>query len=90
MSGPHQGAAHREGRAVDVGAFNGVPFGANRTTWNAMVRLIQSHSFQAIGVYPQQIWQDLLPIAEQYGMDEHSFFYDSDATGPSTHLQVGP
>jgi hypothetical protein len=86
IDGPHvKDSAHFDGRAIDVGAFNGVPVGWNKTTWDAIVQAILSGKWTRIGTIAP-IVNTLGEFAKEHGVD---LFFDA-GTGPHVHLQVGP
>ena len=87
MHGEHaKGSAHYQGRAVDVGAFGGVPVGYNAPTWQAIANAIMSRQFSKIGTIAAfannpQVQQ----FARQYGVE----VFEDEGSGPHVHFQVG-
>lgn len=89
-SGPHKGAAHGEGRAVDADQFGGVTVGVNEPTIRAIAAIVKSGKFSRIGT--------LLPLVKAIGPWAWNnyrvqMFEDDDrtgATGPHVHLEVHP
>lgn len=87
MHGGHvANSAHYQGRAVDVGAFGGVPVGYNAPTWQAIASAIMSRQFSKIGTIAAfannpQVQQ----LARQYGVD----VFEDEGSGPHVHFQVG-
>ena len=86
----HKGAAHAEGRAIDVGAFGGTSVGYNAPTWNAVMTAIASRQFQAIGTILEIVNN---PVAQQWARANGVNLFEDDArtgaTGPHVHFQVG-
>jgi len=78
-------SAHYQGRAVDVGAFNGVSVGYNAQTWQAITTAIASGQFEKIGT----TWKlaqnpQLVKFAHDHGVE---LFVD-EGSGPHVHFQV--
>lgn len=91
ISGPHRGAAHGEGRAVDVDQFGGVDVGVNESTIRGIVAAVRSGRFKRIGTIVPLV-KALAPWAAQNGVQ---MFYDDKppyghATGNHVHFEVDP
>ncbi len=86
IDGPHvKGSAHFDGRAIDIGAFEGTPVGWNQPTFQAIISAIMSRRWTRIGTLPE-IVKVLKNFALRYGVD---MFVDV-GTGPHAHFQTGP
>ena len=87
MHGEHvKDSAHYQGRAVDVGAFGGVPVGLNQQTWQALTYAIASRQFQKIGTIAALVSNpQLQAFARANGVE----LFEDEGSGPHLHLQVG-
>lgn len=87
ISGPHKGAAHPQGRAVDIApAFQ---IGFNEQTWKTITQLVLSGHVEAIGT-DGSIANN--PTAKawcaQHGVNLFEDDVATGATGPHFHIQV--
>lgn len=78
ISGPHKGAGHREGRAIDVALPR------TKAGYAAIVDEILSGRWQSIGTEP-----DAVERLKSFAAQHHVFLFPDHGTGPHMHLEVG-
>lgn len=88
MHGEHvKNSAHYAGRAIDVGAFGGVPVGMNEPTISGILGAMMSGRFEKIGTF-EALAQNpqMQAYAHQYGVE----LFTDNGSGNHVHMQVGP
>lgn len=88
MHGEHvANSAHDDGRAIDVGSFNGTPVGFNGMTWEAIMYAILSHKFSRIGTIPEIATN---PEAQRFAEQNGVVLFTDVGSGPHAHMEVAP
>jgi hypothetical protein len=78
-------SAHYAGKAIDIGAINGVTVGDNPATFNALLDIIEKGGVKKIGTTKGLAGRrDLQQWAQQHGVE---LFID-EGTGPHIHAEV--